>query len=193
MASFEIDTTQLQRAADALDAFAFRKLADQTVGAVLVRAGNAVRRHVRNRAAPHRRSGHMAGRVQYKRQGVGVGTTVTVYAGGPVAHLLEGGTRPHEIGLGKAAGQLGGSGKALTIRGSGSVNSRWAGAGSKGVRGAGADILAVRTGVHHPGNRAVPFFADGVDDSEAEVQGIIDRGAATMANNLAFHIERGGR
>ena len=190
MASFEIDGSAFRRAADALEQAELRKLADQTVGAVLVRGANAVRRHVRAQAASHRRTGKMAGRVQYTKTGFGLATVVKVRAGGPVAHLVEGGTAGHEIRAGKGSGQLGGGGHALTIRGSGSVNSRWSGSGSRAVRGAGADVLAVRVAVRHPGTRADPFFARGVADARAEVQTLVDAGAATMARNLAFRMSR---
>lgn len=190
MAGFEIDGSAFARAADALEQAEFRKLADQTVGAVLVRGANAVRRRVRAQAASHRRTGKMAGRIQYSKTGFGLDTIVKVRAGGPVAHLVEGGTRAHEIRAGKGSGQLGGAGQALTIRGAGSVNSRWSGGGSKAVRGAGADVLAVRNVVRHPGTRAEPFFARGVADARDEVQQLVDAGAATMANNLAFRMSR---
>lgn len=195
-AHMSIDASDFKNAAKALEEGRFKALADQTIAAVLVNSANIVRRHVRDKAKSHRRTGKMAGRVQYKKTGVGLATVVEVFAGGPVAHLLEGGVKPHEIRArgGSGGANLGGTGRALTIRGSASSNSRWAGSGSRLIKGAGGDVLAVRGSVRHPGNAAHPFFHQGAEEAQPEVQARVDKGADTMKRNLEFALSgRGGK
>ena len=193
MATLSIDATAYRRAAEALEQHQFLALEGQTVGAVLRQSGTIIRRHIRAALAPHRRTGKTASHISAKPQGTGLATVVTVKAASRTAHLLEDGTRLHDISAGYESkfgfrGNLtGGSSRpqALTIRGAGSANSAFAGFGSRALRGAGADVLALRRAVHHPGTHATHFFEEGVHDAAAEVQARVDRGAATMANNLA--------
>lgn len=196
MATLAVDARDFKKAAEALESAHFKRLADQTIGAVLVNSANIARRHIRAKAAPHRRTGKMAGRVQYKKVGIGLGMVVTLRAGGPVAHLLEEGVAAHtEVARGGSGGaQLGGTGHAMTIRGGGASNGALAGFGNRAVRSAGSDVLALRRVVHHPGNAAVPFFEDGVDEARPEIQARIDRGADTMKRNLEYALSgRGGK
>jgi hypothetical protein len=164
---FAIDTHEFANAARALEDAEFRSLADQTVGGVLSRSSNIVRRHVRAEARPHRRTGKMAGRIRVFRKGVGLDSEFRIRAGGPVAHLVERGFAAHEIVPETA--------RVLVFRGTGR--------GAQAVRG-----FAAR--VRHPGYRGDPFFDRGVEASTDEVQDQFSAGAKTMANNLAFRIRR---
>lgn len=196
MASLTVDAKDFKKAAEALEDRNFKRQADQTIGAVLVNSANIARRHIRSKAAPHRRTGKMAGRVQYTKTGEGLNMVVRLRAGGPVAHLLEEGTAPHtETARGGSGGaQLGGSGQAMTIRGAGAANGSQSGFGSRAVRSAGSDVLALRRVVHHPGNAAAPFFQQGIDEAQPEIQARIDKGADTMKRNLEFALSgRGGK
>lgn len=188
MATISIDSSDFRHAASELEDHKWKALAGQTVGATLRQSGNIVRRHVRQAAAPHRRTGRMAGHVIVTNKGAGVDTVVTVHAGGKIAHLIEGGTREHMITAGAGRGQLGGGGKALTIRGAGASSGSLAGFGNKSVRGAGSDVLALRRSVHIRAHPADPFFERGVKAAEPEVQARTDKGAQTMRNNLAFRL-----
>jgi hypothetical protein len=165
---FAIDSSDFADAAKALEQAEFKALADQTVGAVLNRSANAVRRRVREAAKPHRRSGRMAGKVRVYRSGVGLESEFKIHAGGRVAHLAERGFKAHGI-VPKEA-------RALTI---------------KGARGrGGSDVVALAASVHNPGYRGDPFFERGVQEARPEVQAQFAAGAETMARNLAFRINR---
>ncbi len=59
--------------------------------------GGAIADNVRARARRHRRSGVMERRISVKVSGTGIRQEVRVHAGGKVAHLVIGGTRPHRI------------------------------------------------------------------------------------------------
>lgn len=196
MATLDVDARDFKRAAEALEHKHFKALADQTIGAVLVNSANIARRHIRSKAASHRRTGKMAGRIQYTKKGAGLEMEVRLRAGGPIAHLLEGGVAPHEeVARGGSGGaQLGGSGAAMTIRGAGASSGALSGFGSRVVRASGAGVLALRRVVHHPGNAAAPFFQDGINEAQPEIQARIDKGADTMKRNLEFALSgRGGK
>jgi len=166
---FSIDSHEFEDAARALEQAEFKELAGQTVGAVLNRSGNAVRRHVRAAARPHRKSGRMAGKIRIYRTGDGLDTEVRVHAGGRVAHLVERGFKAHGIVPRQA--------RVLAIKGSRS-------------RGGGHNVVALTVSVQHPGYAGDPFFERGVEDSRSDVQEQFTAGAATMARNLAFRISR---
>lgn len=166
MASITIDDSEFRKAAAALSASSFRSLENRVVPPILRGAGNVVRKNVRAELAPHRRSGKTASHVTVRKAGSGLGTVVTVQAGGKTAHLLEGGTRAHD----EVA-----HGRAMTIRGAGASNSAVTGS-SKRIRGAGA-VSGFAGVVHHPATAAVPFFDRGVEKSGPEVQTLIDAGA----------------
>jgi hypothetical protein len=59
--------------------------------------GEAVADNVRARARRHRKSGQMERRISVRVSGTGIRQEVRVHAGGKVAHLVIGGTRPHRI------------------------------------------------------------------------------------------------
>jgi hypothetical protein len=184
LASLDIDDSDFRKAAAALERHNFQAAEGGVIGPVLRDAGNIVRRHVRTELAPHRRSGKTASHVTVVRKGAGLNTTVTVKAGGRTAHLLEGGTKEHDISAGKGRGVLGGTGGALTIRGAGASNSTFSGFGNKAIRGAG-QIVVLRGRVHHPGTRPDPFFEKGVAASRGDVQTRIDEGASKLVTTLA--------
>lgn len=169
---FMIDTHEFADAARALEDSSLRSLADQTVGAVLSRSSNIVRRHVRAAARPHRRSGKMAGKVRVYRKGVGLDSEFKIHAGGRIAHLVERGFKAHGIVPREK--------RVLALKGA-------------RARGGTHAVAGFASSVQHPGYAGDPFFARGVQASRSEVQDQFDAGAVTMAKNLAFRISRRSR
>ena len=185
-----IDVSDFRRAAAAIEGTKFHNLGGTMVATVLREGGNAVRRHVRAELKPHRRSGKTASHVYAHRTGSGWVLVVRVGAGSRVGHVIEGGAKAHDIRSGYESkwgfkGNLtGGASKtrALTIRGSRSPNSAYAG---YGLRSAGADVMALRKVVHHPGMAGTHFFEHGIHEATPEVQTIFTKEAEAMTQILA--------
>jgi hypothetical protein len=146
------------RAADALEPAAFRRTAGKAVEPAIRKAATAVQQAVRAAARPHRRTGKLERFVSVTGGGTGLETELRVHAGGRVAHLITGGTVPHDISAVRS--------RALPIA---------------GVGGA----VGFAATVHHPGSRADPFVARGVAASEREVSQITDRATRELAHDLA--------
>lgn len=161
-----IDAADFDRAAQALDREGFGAAAGRTASWAIRRSGNAIRRKVRERAKPHRKTGRMAQRVQVIAKGTGLHTEVRVKAGGSIAPLIVRGTAPHDIEP---------------------VRSRAIAMTAPGRAGA---LIGYSAVVHHPGTKADPFFARGVADSTGEVHDIIRAAAGTMTRELKYRMER---
>jgi hypothetical protein len=63
----------------------------------MIDSGEVVRENVAIKALRHRRSGTLQGKIRLKTAGTGWDMTVDIHSGGPVAHLIAGGVRRHEI------------------------------------------------------------------------------------------------
>lgn len=157
------DVRDFDRAAAALEHF--DQAAGDVVAPTLRTAGSTVQRAVRAAARSHRKTGALEANVATTVSGRGLATTVRVHAGGPVAHLITGGTAPHEISPTR--------GQALAMTAPG---------------GAGGPI-GFASSVRHPGTRPDPFVARGVDAARGDVDQLIDQAAATLARELAHAME----
>lgn len=153
-----IDARDFAQAADALEPRALRRTEGKVIGPAIARTAETVQRHVRAAARRHRRTGKLERFVSVTGGGQGLDTELRVHAGGRVAHLIVGGTAPHEISAIRS--------RALPIAGpSGSVS--FAGA------------------VRHPGTRPDSFVARGVAAAEHDVRQITDKAARDVAHELA--------
>jgi hypothetical protein len=155
-------TDDFERAARVLGHQNFERVAGKVLGGAIRQGGNLVRRKVRARARPHRRSGHMSDAVTMRVTGRGMDVQAKVHAGGPVAHLIAGGVRAHDIEPGKSM----------------PIHSRT------------GTVTAFATAVHHPGFPADPFFHHGVRDALPEVNKIVDAAIDQLAHDLVKLMER---
>lgn len=165
MSSDLVDARDLAKAAGALEPRAFARTAGDAIAPALQTAGQAVQRHVKAEAKPHRRTGALERGIVTKVSGRGLGTVVRVHAGGPEAHLLAGGTKPHTI---------------TPVRGRALAMTAPARAGGP---------LGFAGVVHHPGTRPDPFVERGVIAAGADVHRITDQAGATTARELAHDME----
>lgn len=156
-----IDASEIKAAAAALRAF--DDVAGPELEAAEHRAGDAIADRIRAQASRHVRTGRMVKRITVKATGHGAATQVRIHAGGPVAHLIAGGVAPHTIRPVRS--------HALAIHRGGS-------------------IVGFAEAVQHRGIRADPFFADGVDDAQAELDSITAKAADGIAGELATRVRR---
>lgn len=164
---FTIDTKALGRAAQALGP-GFRAIAGKTVEKTLGKAGSAVSKKARAEARRHTKTGRskLPERVRSTRRGRLLDTVVKVRAGGPIAHLVIGGTKAHEIQAGAA--------DALAIHAT--------------SRGGAIETTGFASHVSHPGATGDGFFARGVDEAEPEMRAYLQLATDQMAQELARKI-----
>lgn len=160
--SFTVDARDFERAAAALEGHGFDRVAGRTVQGAIRKMINAVRRHVRAAAKPHRRTGRLSSNVRVYFTGQGMDFVGRVKAAGPVAHLIIGGVRPHQIRTRHV----------MALRGPGRA----------------APVIGFAQAVQHPGFRADPFFARGVSDASADMQQIIEQAADRMVDDLTYRL-----
>jgi hypothetical protein len=165
-AELGVDGSAFRRAAAALEGEGFDRVAGRLVAPALRKGGNAVRRHVRARLKPHRRTGKLARNVRVETAGAGVRLAVTVRSAGPIAHLVAGGVRPHDEAVVHA--------RAMTIK----------------APGRAGGVVAFASTVHHPGFAGDPYFEHGARDAAPEIQAIVQGSADDMARELADRIKR---
>jgi hypothetical protein len=93
----DIDASAFDAAAEALGAN-WDAEASKMVEAAMQRSAEVEQRAIRKQAARHRRTGRMESQIKVVHPtGQGFGQTVTVRAGGSVAHFIAAGTRFHEV------------------------------------------------------------------------------------------------
>jgi bacteriophage HK97-gp10 putative tail-component len=156
-----IDATELRAAAKALRAL------DEAAAPALEKAeraiGPVVADNVRIAARRHRRTGALERSITVQVRGKGAATQVSVHAGGASAHLVAGGVKRHRI---RAL-----PGHALAFERAGSVTS-------------------FAAAVEHPGFKAHPFFAEGVEASAAQIDKITAQALDATAGELATRMRR---
>jgi hypothetical protein len=155
--------SDLDTAARALTDSGLDSVAGPTMAAAIDKGALAVQRHVRAAASRHRRSGRLEQFVRVISDGSGLKRVAKVHASGRVAHLITGGTAPHEIAAV--------TGVAIPIA---------AGVGQ-------AEGFAAH--VEHPGTRPDPFVARGVDQASGDVKHITDDAIDRIAHDLARRME----
>lgn len=134
----------------------FDAAADRILEDTVDAEGAAVQVAVRARARRHTATGRMVRQVELEASGSGSTRRATVHAFGRVAHLITGGTAPHLIRpLRDDAIRMPGVGRGFAAA------------------------------VRHPGTRPDPFFDQGVDDADAELDQINARAADRLADALA--------
>lgn len=153
-----IDADDFIRAAEALEGAGFDRQAGRIVASALRKSGNSVRRHVRERLKPHRQTGKLARAVRQDVRGYGMDTAVTVRSGGPVAHLVSGGVRAHDIDPGRI----------MAMHGPGRAK----------------PLIGFAQAVHHPGFRGDPYFAKGIRDAQGDIQGYLSDAADDLVGAL---------
>lgn len=155
-----IDATEFAAAAAALDEL------DQAAAPALEHAvrtmADATADHIHQAAARHRRTGAMERAIGVRVTGHGTGTVATVTAGGPTAHLIVGGVRPHVIRA---------HGRALPI-------------------GLAGGVQSFREAVRHPGFRADPFVARGIEAAQADIDAATAKAGDAIAGDLIARIDR---
>lgn len=161
-----IDRNAFKPAADALAPRAFEKVAGRHVEKAIDASGSTVQEHVRRAASSHRKTGRLERFVNRKTAGRGLEATASVHASGRVAHLITGGTAPHEISpiASRAIAMATASGELVGFAGS----------------------------VHHPGTRADPFVTRGVADAAGDVARIVDAAGTAIVRDLARSITKKG-
>jgi hypothetical protein len=160
MTEFDIAGNDFERAADALTAAHFEKVAGKIVAGALRADANLVRKNVRAELRPHRRTGKLRDKVKVKFNGFGLKTVAGVRSTGAQSNLIAGGVRPHAISPGK-------------------VMPLWRG----------GSISGFATAVQHPGFGADPFFSRAVRKSLAEIDRIGQEAIDQMARELASRME----
>ena len=156
-----IDSREIAAAARALRNV--DDIADDHLEAAERRIGDVIEGNVKLAARRHRVTGRLERSITTKVTGSGAATVVRVTAGAPHAHLVAGGTRPHTIRPVRS--------HALPMHRGGSV-------------------VGFAERVEHPGTRPHPFFADGVDASDADVQRILDDTADALLGDLVTDMRR---
>jgi hypothetical protein len=153
-----IDRNAFKPAADALEPRAFEKVAGRHIEHAVDSSGTAVQEHVRRAASSHRKTGKLEKFVKRTSSGRGLEATVDVHASGRVAHLITGGTAPHEIAPVAA--------RAIAMA------------------TASGDLTGFAGSVHHPGARADPFVARGVADAAGDVARLVDAAGTAIVRDL---------
>lgn len=152
----DIDATDFRVAAAALEHFDDH--VDDVADPVVDGIGDTVLEHVRQARRRHHRTGKGERFVTLQAKGAGVHRVVRVHAGGRVAHLLTGGTRPHTI-------------RARTH--------------ALPIAPHGGQAVAFAASVRHPGTKADPFVARGVAAASADIDRLAAAGADELARDLA--------
>lgn len=157
-----INADDFAQAARSLEPRALERVAGPHIKHAIDRSGSVIRDQVRSAARRHRRTGRLEGQITAKSTGTGFGAEATVHAGGPVAHLIVGGTAPHEISP---------------------VRSR-----AIAMTRVGGELVGFAGAVHHPGTRADPFVARGVAAAERDVARIVNAAGDAITADLAHHM-----
>lgn len=156
-----VDISELRAASKALKGFG-------EVGAAELeradhRIGEVVADNVRAAARRHRRTGKLEKEITVRSRGKGASTQVSVHAGGASAHLVAGGVKRHRI---RARGH------------------------ALAMQPFGGSFLGFAAAVEHPGVRADPFFAEGVEASAAQIDKITAQAGDAIAGELATRMRR---
>lgn len=154
-----------------IDADEFRAAGDRMQGVDVDRqldelgddAALVVQREVRAQARRHRRSGRLDRNIRVRQLDAGESPTWSVRAGGMVAPIIVGGSRPHIIEP---------------------VRSR-----ALALGGPGGGVVGFAGVVHHPGQRADPFVTRGLAAAEGDVGRLADQTVEAIAAELAETLE----
>jgi hypothetical protein len=162
--AYGIDASDFRAAIRATESGAFPKVASKPVHATMRALANAVRRHVRGRLKPHRRTGKMASNVRVRFRGYGLNAMAGVRAVGSGGNLIAGGVQPHRIEPGRIMPLYEG-------------------------RGRSAGITGFARAVEHPGFAADPFFDKGVQDAAPEINALLQGTVDAIAERMAAAME----
>jgi hypothetical protein len=171
-----IDASAFDHAAAALERAGFERTAGSVAVKTLRKGANVVRKNVRAAVRRHRKTGRLSAGVRTKFTGAGMDFSARITSTGPIAHLIAGGVRPHEIGP-PPYGR--GSSSVMAIRASGAGRS---GPVNKLIKV--SDAIGYATVVHNPGFAADPYFHKGVQNSLPEINALAKAGAEAMATEL---------
>lgn len=160
--SGDVDARDFDRAARALEHFDRR--AGTVVAPALEASGVAVQQAVRARARRHRKTGKLERFVSLRTTGSGLATEVRVHAGGRVAPIIAGGSRPHDITP---------------------VRSRALAMGPRG-----GSVIGFAAAVHHPGTSADPFVTAGIAASRHEISQNVKAAGDRLVRELATDMTR---
>ncbi len=155
------DAREYQQAARALRAAP--ELGDAMLEASERRIVKAVEANVVTAARRCKRSGRLERSITSSVKGRGAKTVGRVTATAPHAHLVAGGTRRHRIAAVHE--------RALTVKRGGSA-------------------VGFADSVQHPGTRPRPFFAEGVEASDADIARILDDAGDDLLDDLTQSIRR---
>jgi len=159
-----VDAEAFNKAAAALNDAGFEEIAAFHVKHCLRQSANVVRDNVKKRAARHNRGrNRLVKGIHTTWKGAGFQFQLRVMASGPVAHLIIGGTRPHEIRALR---------KPLIV--------------PPAARG-------FAESVHVHGIRPDPIVRDGTRDSLPAIQALVDAAGKAMLDELAGTIEESRR
>lgn len=158
-----IDAKDFEHAARALEAAGFKGAAGPIVETAIRRSTAVIQGNVKAKARRHRKTGRLERNVSVRQTGDGLDFEARVHAGGRVAHLITGGTSPHEIAPVRS--------KAIAMT-------------------TGGALVGFAASVRHPGTRPDPFVAAGVDASRRDVQTIVNRSAQELARELTKRMTR---
>ena len=159
-----IDARDFKAAADALERQAFGELAGDVLGPTLTDAGDLVTSAVKARARRHRRSGRLEAQISSTTVGDGLDTRIRVRAGGRIAPIIVGGSRPHEIRA---------------------VRSR-----ALRMLAPGGRLIGFARAIRHPGTRPDPFVAEGIADARGDISAEVDRAGDRLVSELAGSMTR---
>lgn len=161
--TFDIDTRDLRRAADGLELA--DDIAGDAIADVLDEIGAVAMAAAKRGASRHRRTGRMIDQITLRETGDAFGTVVTVHAGGSIAPIIIGGSRPHTIEP---------------------IRSRALAIGSR----AGGPVERFAERVRHPGTLGDPFLDRAMDVSLDRADQELATAADQVAGELADEITR---
>lgn len=127
------------------------------------RIGEAIAGNVRQAARRTRASGRLDRSITSTTKGDGSRAVTRVTAAAPHAHLVAGGTRPHTIRAIRS--------RALPVK-------------------RGSTVVGFAESVRHPGTRPRPFFAEGVDASEADITRVMADTGDAILDDLTLSMRR---
>lgn len=160
--AFEVSAADFEHAAQALTVNGFITVSEPIIEGTIYGIGILVRRKVRNRLARHNRTGKLRSLVVQDSKGRGYDYVMVVKSAGPVAHLVAGGVKPHEIR----------SLKPMPIR------------------AAAGGVTTFAQAVHHPGFRGDPYFRNGIRDAGPDIDALVAQSAADLEREVAARVTR---
>jgi hypothetical protein len=163
VSDFEVDAKAYTGAADALGRL--DALAAAALGDAVDELGASALAAVRARARRHRQTGALESLITREARAGGFAGEVRIHAGGPIAPIIVGGSRPHVIEAMK--------GRALGLRSS-----------------AGSPVERFARRVRHPGTRPDPFVAAGMEDAISDAPRTLAKAGERVTGDLVDDIQR---